>query len=383
MGFPSRTWPGLLDDLNRLAFPYRWCVRAVAMDKTDATKVLTRIRRQWFAKRKSIAAIVKEVMTNESSVLMDSDAANKAVDADMALQELGSDLIGAGLCHRDRDGLGRGRPRRRRASEARRENHPGPRLHLHPRGRERGRGLARDRLPGQLYANVRQPPISTLNLAHMMPFSAVWAGTGARRALRRAAAVRGQDRGLDPVPLFAPRRRRRPHVGGRPDRRRQKSVLLAVMAMQFRRYDRSQVFAFDFGGSHQSREHWPWAVTGTTSAARLSDDAAEPVALQPLARIDLPEERGWAAEWVAAILSREKVLGHPGGEGTPVVVAGLAGLGARERAHADRLFGPPTEPGAEARAPALLPERAVGPAARRRCRAARRSPTCRRSRPRG
>ena len=24
MGFPSQTWPGLLDDLNRLAFPYRW-----------------------------------------------------------------------------------------------------------------------------------------------------------------------------------------------------------------------------------------------------------------------------------------------------------------------------------------------------------------------
>jgi type IV secretion system protein VirB4 len=31
-------------------------------------------------------------------------------------------------------------------------------------------------LPGHVYANVRQPPISTLNLAHMMPFSAVWAG---------------------------------------------------------------------------------------------------------------------------------------------------------------------------------------------------------------
>jgi type IV secretory pathway VirB4 component len=28
-----------------------------------------------------------------------------------------------------------------------------------------------------------------------------------------------------------------------------KSVLLALMAMQFRRYDRAQVFAFDFGGS--------------------------------------------------------------------------------------------------------------------------------------
>jgi hypothetical protein len=60
----------------------------------DAPRVLGRIRRQWFAKRKSIMAILKEVMTNEASVLMDSDAANKALDADQALQELGSDLVG-------------------------------------------------------------------------------------------------------------------------------------------------------------------------------------------------------------------------------------------------------------------------------------------------
>ena len=94
MGFPSQTWPGLLDDLNRLAFPYRWSTRAICLDKTDAGRVLTRIRRQWFAKRKSIMAILKEVMTNEASVLLDSDASNKALDADAALQELGSDLVG-------------------------------------------------------------------------------------------------------------------------------------------------------------------------------------------------------------------------------------------------------------------------------------------------
>lgn len=94
MGFPSQTWPGLLDDLNRLAFDYRWVTRAICMDKTDAAKVVGRIRRQWFAKRKSIAAMLKEIMTNEASALMDSDAANKAADADLALQELGSDLVG-------------------------------------------------------------------------------------------------------------------------------------------------------------------------------------------------------------------------------------------------------------------------------------------------
>jgi type IV secretion system protein VirB4 len=73
VGFPGTTTPGILDELNRLAFPYRWATRAILLDKTDATRLVTRIRRQWFAKRKSIAAIVKEVLTNEASALVDTD----------------------------------------------------------------------------------------------------------------------------------------------------------------------------------------------------------------------------------------------------------------------------------------------------------------------
>lgn len=44
-----------------------------------------------------------------------------------------------------------------------------------------------------------------------------------------------------------------------------KSLLLALVALQFRRYDRAQVFAFDFGGASVP-PHWQWAATGTTSA---------------------------------------------------------------------------------------------------------------------
>src|SRR3546814_10722081 len=51
-GFPTETFPGLLDELNRQAFPYRWSTRAIMLDKTDATRLLGKIRRQWFAKRK-------------------------------------------------------------------------------------------------------------------------------------------------------------------------------------------------------------------------------------------------------------------------------------------------------------------------------------------
>jgi type IV secretion system protein TrbE len=43
----------------------------------------------------------------------------------------------------------------------------------------------------------------------------------------------------------------------------------------------------------------------------LSDDTVEPVALQPLAAIDDPGERAWAAQWVAAILAREGMTVSP------------------------------------------------------------------------
>jgi len=56
-GVPSQTWPGLLDDLNRLAFPYRWTTRAICLDKTDASRLLGKIRRQWFASASRFMAI--------------------------------------------------------------------------------------------------------------------------------------------------------------------------------------------------------------------------------------------------------------------------------------------------------------------------------------
>ena len=131
IGFPAATFPGILDELNRLAFPYRWSTRAIMLDKTDATRLLTKIRRQWFAKRKSIAAILKEVMTNEASALLDTDAHNKAADADTGAPGAGLGPDRRGLCDRDRHGLGRRSPRRRRKAPAGREGHPGPRFHLH------------------------------------------------------------------------------------------------------------------------------------------------------------------------------------------------------------------------------------------------------------
>ena len=304
IGFPTATTPGLLDDLNRLAFPYRWSTRAILLDKTDATKLLTKIRRQWFAKRKSIAAILKEVLTNEASALVDTDASNKAADADLALQELGADVAGmayvtATIVVWDADP--------RLADE---------KLRLVEKVIQ-GRDFTAmvetvnavdawlGSLPGHAYANVRQPPISTLNLAHMIPLSAVWAGPERDEHLGSPPLLYGKTEGSTPFRLSL-------HVGdvghtlvvgptgaG-------KSVLLALMALQFRRYANSQVFAFDFGGSIRAAAlamggDWHDLGGGLTEGDDFS------VSLQPLARIDNTYERAWAADWIVAILTREAI----------------------------------------------------------------------------
>jgi type IV secretion system protein TrbE len=308
MGFPSATYPGILDDLNRLAIPYRWCTRAIALDKTDATRVLTRIRRQWFAKRKSVMAILREAMTNESSALVDSDAQNKALDADAALQELGSDLIGeayvtATVTVWDEDP--RVADERLRLVEKVIQGRDFTCIAETVNAIEAWLGS----LPGHVYANVRQPPVSTLNLAHMMPLSAVWAGPGRNDHLGGPPLLFAKTEGATPFRLSL-------HVGdvghtlvvgptgaG-------KSVLLALMALQFRRYPGARVFAFDFGGSIRAAAlamGGDWHDLG----GALSDDAIEPVALQPLAAIDDAAERTWAAQWVAAILAREGMTVTP------------------------------------------------------------------------
>jgi type IV secretion system protein TrbE len=286
IGFPTATYPGVLDELNQLAFSYRWSTRAIMLDKTDATKLLTKIRRQWFAKRKSVAAILKEVMTNEASTLLDTDAANKAADADAALQELGSDMIGqayvtATISVWDTDP--RTADEKLRLVEKVIQGRDFTCIVETVNAIEAWLGS----LPGHVYANVRQPPVSTLNLAHMIPLSAVWAGPE-------------QDEHLGDVghTLIVG-----PTGAG-------KSVLLALMALQFRRYERGQIFAFDFGGSIRAAAiamGGDWHDLG----GALADDSLTSVTLQPLAAIDDAAERGWAAEWIASILAREGITVTP------------------------------------------------------------------------
>jgi type IV secretion/conjugal transfer VirB4 family ATPase len=298
LGFPNLSRPGILDALNHLDFPYRWVTRFIALDKADATKSLTRIRRQWFNKRKSITAMLREVMYNQPAQLLDSDADNKVFDADLALQALGGDHVAFGYLTTTIT-----------VSDLSRAG-----VEIKVRAVERivnGLGFACIResvnaveawlssLPGQVYANVRQPLVHTLNLAHLMPLSSIWAGPDGNAHLDAPPLFYAQTGGSTPFRLST-------HVGdvghmlmvgptgaG-------KSVLLSLIALQFRRYPQGQIYIFDKGNSARAAV---LAMGGAHHA--LGQDGG--MAFQPLRNIDRITECSWAAEWIAALLAAEKV----------------------------------------------------------------------------
>ena len=290
LGFPSLSRPGILDALNHQDFGYRWTTRFIALDKTEATKALARLRRQWFNKRKSVTALLREVMYNQPVQLLDSDADNKVADADLALQELGGDHVAFGyltatITVSDRD------------PEAADEKVRAVERVVNGLGftvqRERMNAVEAwlSSLPGQVYANVRQPLVHTLNLAHLMSLSALWAGPERNDHLDGPPLLFAETGGSTPFRLST-------HVGdvghmlivgptgaG-------KSVLLSLLALQFRRYPSAQVFIFDkgwsaraavlaMGGAHHE-------LAGGTQAGGLS--------FQPLKRIHEASERTWAAD---------------------------------------------------------------------------------------
>jgi len=302
LGFPNLTHPGILDALNHQDFAYRWMTRFVALDKTQATKTLTKLRRHWFNKRKSVTALLREVLYNQPVQLLDSDADNKVVDADLALQALGGDHVSFGyltstVTVMDADWL--------RADEKRRAVERvvnGAGFNCIREGVNAVEAWLGS-LPGHAYANVRQPIVHTLNLAHLVPLSSVWAGPARNDHLDGPPLFHAETSGSTPFRFST-------HVGdvghllivgptgaG-------KSVLLALIALQFRRYAGAQIYVFDMGFSARAAV---LAMGGEHHA--LGADGA--LAFQPLRGIDDPAERSWAAEWVGTLLTHEKIAVTP------------------------------------------------------------------------
>ena len=306
-GFPSSSTPGILDVLNRLNIEYRWVTRFIVMDKMEAEKQLRGYWQRWLSARQSFIALMREAITGTGSAIQNTDALNQAGDADAALQELSGDLVSMGYYTQSIVLLDRDLKRLQ-------QNQDALQMAIQSRGfttlDETENRNCLDAflgtLPGNCAHNVRHPMLNSLNLAHLFPLCAVWAGEGTERNL------------YDGPPLL------HTVTGGSTQFKLNlnygdvghtlivgptgagKSVLLAALAAAWRKYqspsgDWAQVYVFDKERSSR--------ITTLGVGGEFYDLAAEGgLSFQPLAHIDQESERAWAFEWICALLRHETQL---------------------------------------------------------------------------
>jgi type IV secretion system protein VirB4 len=151
--------------------------------------------------------------------------------------------------------------------------------------------------------------LSTRNIADLLPLTSVWPGLShnpsayfpagsppllwAKTAGATPFRVNIHDSDVGHTLIFGP-------TGAG------KSVLLGLLAAQFRRYEGAQVFAFDVGYSM-----WTLAEAAGAMHHDLAAGRPDSISLQPLADIDNPAERAWAADWLETLIALQGVTITP------------------------------------------------------------------------
>lgn len=295
--FPSESFPGILDALNDLGFSFRWSTRFIVMGQESGKAHIERVRTAWYAGRKRLSTILKEVASQTESGLGESSSLRRSEDADEAMQLLDEGLVSFGYFTATVSVWAQDR----KTADERIDKVIGLINRL---------GFACHResincfeawlssIPGHIYANVRKPVVHTLNLAHMVPLSAIWAGEEGNCHLKGPPHFIAKCRGntsfrfssnvgdVGHSLIFGP-------TGSG------KSTLLSFMAIQWLRYEQAQIFFFDKGSSSRVVTE---CVGGSFFNVGAKNDA---ICFQPLLEIDMEAELIWASEWLGELIAAQ------------------------------------------------------------------------------
>lgn len=298
-GFPSQSYPNILNSLTELGFDYRFNTRFIFMDTQSALKDLNQLRKKWKQKTRGFL----DQLLDRPSTKVDEHAIMMVSELDSAIAEVNSGLLAYGyytanivLFNEDIDKLDSAIAEVRSILErlgftSRVENINAVEAYL-------------GSLPGFVYPNIRRPVINTLNLAHLMPLASIWAGE--------------QYNPSDKFPPQSPPLMQVVTTGQTPFRLNLhvgdlghtlvfgptgagKSVLLANILFAFQKYPNAKVFAFDKGRSLFA----PTLASGGIHYDIASEGSS--LSFTPLSNIKTASQIAWAENWVESCLRLQNV----------------------------------------------------------------------------
>lgn len=301
-GLLAESWPGILNALDLMPLTYRWSSRFIFLDDQEARARLERTRKKW---QQKVRPFFDQLFQTQSRSV-DQDAMMMVAETEDAIAEASSQLVAYGYYTPVIVLFDEAQSRLQEKCEAVRRV-----IQAEGFGARIETLNATDAylgsLPGNWYANVREPLINTRNLADLIPLNSVWSGSP-------TAPCPFYPAGSPPLMLVA--------SGSTPFRLNLhvddvghtlvfgptgsgKSTLLALIAAQFRRYAGAQIFAFDKG-----RSMLPLTLATDGDHHEIGGETEEEgrdLAFCPLSDLSSDADRAWAGEWIETLVAMQGV----------------------------------------------------------------------------
>jgi type IV secretion/conjugal transfer VirB4 family ATPase len=288
-GFPQETWPNMLDTLSHLPIEFRWNNHLYFMDEHQAASALHAIQRKWDQKIKGLFQQIFKTngRINEDALLMKREA-------EQAENDLNSGLVA--YCYMSSTVVLMSENRDELIESARYIYREIEKLGYTCRIENINTFMAYfGSLPGNTRFNLRRPMMHTLNAAHLLPLSSIWAGkTMCPSPLYPSdspALIHTATTGSTPFRLNL-------HVGDLGHTLifgptgAGKSTLLATLIAQFLRYQNASIFAFDKGESL-------WAISNACGGTHYDIAGDNSPCFAPLSNLESTQDLAWAEEWIA------------------------------------------------------------------------------------
>lgn len=298
-GFPSESYPGILSALSILPCECRWSTRFVLMDKIEAQAACKKFTSNWKQASRGFVSQIFGTATGR----VNQDALMMVEDAQMANLEVQNDTVGLGyytsvvvLSDDNQEKL----EETAKTLVAKVINDLGFSARIETlNNTEAFLGT----IPGHVDENLRRPPLTTLNLADLMPTSTIWAGEEKcpNNLMNNYAGhplpplMHCVTSGVTPFRLNL-------HVGDLGHTLilgptgAGKSVKLCTLMAQALRYPDMRIFAFDIGRS-------AYALCKATGGQHYNIGSENSdLAFCPLQFLETVQDRAWAGEWIETLV---------------------------------------------------------------------------------
>ena len=300
--FPTETYPAMLQTLNSSEIEYRWVIRWIARSKEESSKDIERYQKRFYGSRKSWGTALMETVGNYESGREDPAAYAFEQDTNEAKVELATDQYSFGyftacvMVWDERYEIALDKARyivslfNSSGFTAKQETFNAFQCFLAMQ-------------PGNTFARIDRPVMSSGNLSHIIPLSSVWTGMAHNKwteecfecsapllvcstASKIAFFLNLNVGDVGHSFIFGP------SGAG-------KSTLIALIASQFLKYKNANVILLDKDKTARS-------VTMAAGGV-YEEPGSDEVAFQPLRNLETTTDLMWATEFIKCLLEMQGI----------------------------------------------------------------------------